>query len=126
MRNKRKAIKKEVRYQVWEKYGKKCAYCGCDLEYKEMQVDHILAVTRKIKESHEFKDHNDIENLNPSCRGCNYYKDTFTIEQFRSVMLTLHERVSKPFIFRLAQKYKMVEIKPFDGKFYFEKTSKTF
>lgn len=37
----RKAIPKKVRELVYKKYGGHCAYCGCKLEYKDMQVDHI-------------------------------------------------------------------------------------
>lgn len=35
-------------------------------------------------------------------------------------MSTLHERIIKPFIVRLGLDYGIIEIKPFDGKFYFE------
>lgn len=35
-------------------------------------------------------------------------------------MMTLHERISKPFIARFGLDYGVIEIKPFDGKFYFE------
>jgi hypothetical protein len=31
-----KRLSKDNRLLVWEKYGKKCAYCGVDLEYKKM------------------------------------------------------------------------------------------
>lgn len=41
---KRKPRPKKTRIKVWEKYGKKCAYYGCDLEYKDMQVDHADSV----------------------------------------------------------------------------------
>lgn len=34
-------MKKDTRIKVWKKYNCKCAYCGEDLEYKKMQVDHI-------------------------------------------------------------------------------------
>lgn len=30
-----------VREEVYSKYNGHCAYCGCRLEYKDMQVDHI-------------------------------------------------------------------------------------
>ena len=29
---------------LYDRYNYKCAYCGCDLEYKDMQVDHIKSV----------------------------------------------------------------------------------
>lgn len=36
-------IDKKTREKVWQKYDCKCAYCGAELEYKQMQVDHIQA-----------------------------------------------------------------------------------
>ncbi len=32
---------KAKRFQVYNKYGGRCAYCGKKIEYKDMQVDHI-------------------------------------------------------------------------------------
>lgn len=118
--NKRKPISKKLRQEVYEKYDGHCAYCGCELEIKDMQVDHIYSVAR-AKWSKEELDINNIENLMPSCRSCNYYKDTSSINGFRKKLKTLMERVKKPFIYRLADKYGMVEEKSWDGKFYFEK-----
>lgn len=40
----RKAISKATRLAVYDKCNHRCAYCGCELEYKDMQVDHIEAV----------------------------------------------------------------------------------
>ena len=106
-------MKKELREKVWKKYDCKCAYCGEDLEYKKMQVDHIEAKYLGGKD--------DIENYNPSCRQCNFYKVTFDIEGFKKQLATITERIKKPFIVRLAMKYGIISFKPFDGKFYYEK-----
>ena len=35
-------MKKSDRIRVWNKYRQRCAYCGKLLEYKDMQVDHII------------------------------------------------------------------------------------
>lgn len=35
------AFNKLVREKVYQKYNGHCAYCGCELQYKDMQVDHI-------------------------------------------------------------------------------------
>lgn len=42
----RKAIPKQIRQKVYEKHNGHCAYCGCELEYKDMQVDHIDSIER--------------------------------------------------------------------------------
>jgi 5-methylcytosine-specific restriction endonuclease McrA len=106
-------MKKELRLKIWRKYDCKCAYCGQELAYKEMQVDHIEA--KYLGGSDE------IDNYNPSCRQCNFYKNTFDIDGFRKRLSTIIERIQKPFIVRLAMKYGIVSFKPFGGKFYFEK-----
>lgn len=105
-------MNKEIRIRIWNKYDCRCAYCGELLDYKKMQVDHIEAKYLGGKD--------DISNYNPSCRQCNFYKGTFSIDGFRKQLLTIHERIKKPFIIRLAIKYGIVQFKPFNGKFYFE------
>lgn len=120
--NKRKPISKKLREQVYQKYNGHCAYCGCELEIKDMQVDHVLSVAR-AKWIKDELDLNNIDNLMPSCRSCNYYKDTCSIETFRKNLSTLMERVRKQYIFRLAEKYGMVQEMNWDGKFYFEKVN---
>lgn len=115
----RKPIPKKLREEVYKKYDGHCAYCGCKLEMKDMQCDHILSVY--VNELRDNKDINTLDNLMPSCRQCNYYKDINGIETFRKSLQTLMTRVKKPFIYRLAEKYGMVSECEWDGKFYFEK-----
>jgi 5-methylcytosine-specific restriction endonuclease McrA len=121
---KRKAINKETRVLVWEKYGRRCAYCGCGLEYKDMQVDHLVPIARSHQEPD--KDPNGLENLMPSCRSCNYYKSTLRLDKFRYAMGGVHDRLqtgSAKFLVKLAIRYGIIEVKPFSGKFYFEEQS---
>lgn len=118
---KRKNIPKKIRKLVFDKYNGHCAYCGCELEMKDMQVDHLQSVARSRWMKTDMSDVNDISNLMPSCRSCNYYKGTSSLECFRKKLKTLMERVSKLFIYRLANKYNMVQETSWDNKFYFEK-----
>jgi 5-methylcytosine-specific restriction endonuclease McrA len=106
-------MKKELRLKVWGKYNERCAYCGCRLELKQMQVDHV--------ECKYLGGANELENYNPSCRRCNFYKSTFTIDGFRTQMKSLHERLFKIFIVKMAVRYGILSYKPFEDKFYFEK-----
>lgn len=112
MAKKRKHIPKSLRLDVYNKYSGHCGYCGCEIEMKGMQVDHIKSVNRGGD--------NTFQNLMPSCRMCNYYKHTYSLEEFRKEMHTIHERIAKPFITRLGMKYGIVHIKKFNGVFYFE------
>ena len=105
------------RAKIWGKYGGKCAYCGCEISLKDMQIDHI-----KPKRSGGTDDE---DNLNPSCRLCNHYKRANTLEEFRSWQLGgLLARLRKIYIFRVAERYGIVQAKEFSNKFYFETIQK--
>ena len=125
---KRKTLSRKVRQQVYEKYDGHCAYCGCELAYKDMQVDHVDPCYRNDPESktgNEVKksadELNQLDNLMPSCRMCNFYKSVSTLEAFRKrLQETLLPNVERPFQFRLAQKYGLVEVHEKPIRFYFE------
>ena len=119
---KHKRIPKRQREAVFNKYGGRCAYCGCELTLRTMQVDHIKAVYASSLENNGVETQDDnLENLNPSCRQCNFYKGTLDIEQFRKkIMTTLYETCQNTFQAKLAKKLGMLNVKQFD-KFYFER-----
>lgn len=123
----RKPISKAIRKQVYEKYGGHCAYCGCKLEYKDMQVDHIepLYVHEKEYASGKADFLDDVCNLIPACRMCNFYKSTYSIEEFRERIETIQDRLKKMFIYRLALKYGIVEENSGKVEFFFEKQGRT-
>ena len=128
---KRKHINKKTRLRVWNKYKHKCAYCGCDLEYKDMQVDHIIPhywyseiygciIDRGTKITAYGID--DFENLNPACRVCNKWKSVWTIEEFRHEIQDQIERLKRNAAgFRIALKYEILELTGNKVEFYFEK-----
>jgi hypothetical protein len=113
----RKHISKKVRDAVKNKFGGHCAYCGEIPE--KICIDHIHPVIR----SHHLKgaDINDINNLMPSCYSCNSYKLSFTLEQFRSSLESQVKMARMYSInFRLAERFKLLEINEKPIKFYFE------
>ncbi len=103
---------KKERVKVYEKYNGHCAYCGKEIEIEKMQVDHIKPI-RNGGENH-------IDNYNPACRRCNHYKRSLDLEKFREYIKTLHERIAKDYIVKVGIDFGVVEIKPFEGVFYFE------
>jgi hypothetical protein len=113
---KNKEMKKELRIKVYEKYDGHCAYCGKEIAYEDMQVDH------QQPKRHGGKD--TIDNLFPACRRCNHYKRDMNLETFRIYITTLHERVSTPYINKVAIDYGILKVIPFLGTFYFEKIDK--
>lgn len=107
-------ISKETRLKVYEKYNGHCAYCGCGIDYKDMQVDHIYPKQAGGSD--------DIDNLNPSCRTCNHYKRGCSLDSFKNWLLAgLIDRLRKIYIFRVAEKYGMVTVNDWNKEFYFER-----
>lgn len=110
---KRKAIPQSVRLLVLQKYGSRCAYCGCLLEYKDMQVDHLHPVKKGGTDTPD--------NLMPACRSCNHYKESFTLEQFRERMFKTLEAFEMSPLARLTSRYGTIHIcNQWNRKFYFE------
>ena len=106
-------MNRQIRQAVYNKYGGRCAYCGNEIDIKDMQVDHVIP--KRIGGT------DDINNLNPACRRCNHYKRASSIERFRTLLLTLHERIKGNYICKVAEDYGVITVKEWDGKFYFEK-----
>jgi hypothetical protein len=81
-----------------------------------MQVDHI--------EPQRIGGADDVDNENPSCRRCNHYKRAHSLETFRGMLKTLHERTQKIYICKVAEDYGIIKVTPWDGKFYFERVTR--
>ena len=119
-----KAIPKKIRLRVYEKYDHRCAYCGCSLEYKDMQVDHLKSVytNTDIHNKMTGNEMYDISNLMPACRQCNFYKSTLTLEEFRTRLKdTMWENLKKEFNYKLALKYGLIKENDKSIRFYFER-----
>lgn len=125
-------IAKSKRKEVHAKYSGRCAYCGEEITYKQMQVDHIIPQNRysathkgliykgKIVEY----DKDDLVNLNPACRVCNLWKSTFLLGEFRIEVEAQVDRLRlRSSNFRLAEKYGLVEEKQTSVEFYFEQVN---
>ncbi len=109
----RKAIPKEIRLKVYDKYNHRCAYCGCKLEYKDMQVDHAKPL--------RVGGADDILNYMPACRSCNHYKATLDVEGFRIYLADIHKRLMRDSIpYQVAERFGIVKHMTNDVKFYFE------
>lgn len=120
----RRAIPKHIRQQVYEKCNGHCAYCGCELKYKDMQVDHIESVYRAEYLGGEAD--NSIENYMPSCRACNFYKGVNDLETFRRRLTeVLYDNLKKNFNYKLLLKYDQIKEDIHPVVFYFEKKEGT-
>lgn len=128
------AISKSTRESVYSKFGGHCAYCGEEIRYKDMQVDHVVPKLNWdvwwANKKNEFPlfirhlgkgDVNHLDNLFPSCRECNKSKDTFSINVFRHQMeAQLTRAILYSRNYRMAKKFKQVIERPVPIVFYFE------
>ena len=126
-------MKKADRQKIFDKYGGKCAYCGCELQ-KGWHVDEIEPIRRNWgtflrkdgTTSKMFTDCLHPENLNignqnPSCASCNINKHSESLEQFRkniaAYMKNLNEISTQ---YKIAKRYGLVKETGIEVKFYFE------
>jgi len=118
------------RRKVYDLFNGHCAYCGCELENesgKFMQVDHIEPLRRNWfkKDGSCLNPENDHgKNLFPACLKCNNYKGSFGREEFRSMLKNTPNVLKNITPYRNALRFGMIEVKEWDGVFYFEKQIK--
>lgn len=108
----RKSLSKDMRREVYEMYGGHCAYCGREIDIKDMQVDHIQSIYLGGEDK--------LSNYRPACRQCNFYKSTMSVEGLREQLGLIPGRLEKLLTFRLALAHGLVRITGKPVKFYFE------
>lgn len=118
---KRKAIPKKVREAVYQKYGGHCAYCGKEIEYKDMQVDHLIPVQRERFGKYTEEQIKCFENYMPSCRRCNHAKRSYSLEGFRKFIEEIPRKLKeRNYIYKVGLDYGLVEDHSQKVEFYFE------
>ena len=126
------ALSKKQRAVLREKWGGKCAYCGCELGDK-WHADHIEPVDREIAWTREgpkqtgklIKPERDcIENMNPACPPCNIDKHSMSLEHWRLLMQRTNEVLMRDYpTFRRAVRYGLVSLSAAPIVFYFERAA---
>lgn len=112
------AISKKTRQAVYEKFQGRCAYCGREIAYKDMQVDHFKP-QRAWNKGESGTD--EINNLMPSCRMCNHYKRAHSLETFRRYIAEIPRKLQENYIFKVGIVYGNVQADEKEIKFYFER-----
>ncbi len=118
------AISKKIRTLVYNKYHGHCAYCGKEIAYKDMQIDHVIPLWRGWEDSWSkyAKGTDDLPNLMPACRACNFRKGVYSIEQFREELVRQRDGIVKrSFQVRQSIDYGLLEVVSKPIKFYFER-----
>ncbi len=73
-----------------------------------MQVDHIIPYRNIKHKKNTAEEIEDISNLNPSCRMCNYYKRARGLESMRRDIKRLNKQLERSFDYRLAKRYGLI------------------
>ena len=95
-----------TREKVFKMFNGRCAYCGCEMDRCEFEVDHIVPYVQGGRTKH---------NLFPACRICNNAKRTKSIEEFRHYLGG--KALLKPGVSLICRYY---DIEPRKIVFYFE------
>ena len=121
-----KTILTKVRESVYDKYQGHCAYCGKKLEYKDMQLDHMIPRQREHFKKYTEEEIECFENYMPSCRRCNHYKRAHSLETFREMIETIPQKlVRDSYIYKVGLDYNLIEEHPHKIEFYFENHEKS-
>lgn len=120
--SKRKVLSKKEREAVYAKYDGHCAYCGKEISYKEMQVDHLIPVQRERFKKYSEDEIECFENYLPACRRCNHYKRAHSLEVFREYIEEIPKKLYRDnYIYKVGLDYGLVEAHEHKIKFYFER-----
>lgn len=134
-------MNKQIKKQVYDKYGGKCAYTGALLD-ADWQIDHIEPKSSFIWRQQDYVkkiygidcEVNDIQNLNPAQKIINHYKRHLSIDEFRARVNNLHnvlnrlpkntkiEKTKKriEYMYKIAELFGVTKDHSFSGRFYFE------
>lgn len=121
-------LKKHERQIVFDKYGGRCAYCGCELQ-KGWHADHLEPCRRLkkwvngrwIDDGFSNPGANHIDNLNPSCPSCNINKHSDDIETFRERIKKFVSSLNNYSVqYTVAKKYGLITETNNPVVFYFE------
>ena len=112
----RRRLTAKERREVYDKMHGHCAYCGCDLRFEDMQVDHIIPL-----EGWSVKGSDTLDNMFPACRSCNHYKSRSPLESFRKMLENMPYALMRDSVtYKNAVRYGLVVPKPHPVVFYFE------
>jgi len=103
----------QKRQKVYEMFGGKCAYCGEEMDFSNLQIDH--------KNPKQKQNRNHLSNLFPSCLKCNIIKKDRNISEFRKYLFNIPPSVDCD-TFRLLCKLDVLKKRNApDFLFYFER-----
>lgn len=119
-----KTISKKTREAVYNKYSGHCAYCGKKIDYKDMQLDHLIPRQRERFKRCSEEEIECFENYMPSCRRCNHYKRAHSLETFRKMIEEIPSKLYRDnYIYKVGLDYGLLEPHDANVEFFFEKVA---
>lgn len=110
---KRRRLTAKERKKVFDTYNGHCAYCGTEITFRGMQIDHKPLRLEGL---------DTLENMLPACRSCNHYKHTLDIEGFREYLTGIPKRLRRDSIpFQVGERFGLVQVNEVQIQFYFER-----
>ena len=97
-----------MRKKIFDSLGGRCAYCGCELDFNDFHIDHLIPLSKGGTNG---------KNRVPSCPLCNLCKHDLDLEDFRKKIEGIFDDISYGKV-GLIKKYYNVELKK--RSFYFE------
>lgn len=113
---KRRRLSSKERKHLYDKCRGHCAYCGIEIAFRGMQADHMQPLHLGGTDT--------LENMLPSCRSCNHYKATFTVDKFREHLQGIPARIRRDDIaYQVGERFGIVGETGKKVRFYFEEGS---
>lgn len=123
---KRRRLTPTQREQLFNLCAGHCAYCGCVITIKNMQADHMIPMeleTIALIDGHEV---DSMDNMLPTCRSCNHYKSSLTLERFRGAIYRWHDVLMRDNVtYKNAVRFGQVRPTQHVPEFYFERIGVT-
>ena len=114
--NHRRKLTKADRLEVYNKTNGHCSYCGCELRFADMQVDHVVPINGWSEQGADT-----LDNMLPACRSCNHYKGRSPLELFRQRLENMPATLLRDNVtYRNAVRFALVTPTPHPVRFYFE------
>ena len=106
-----------TRREVYEKFNGKCAYCGKNIEFDDMTLDHVHPHSKGGTKT--------IENIYPCCHLCNVQKGSKSVEEFRKYLEEdVYACLDDNSFWRILLRYRGVYKRKRPIQFFFEKFNK--
>jgi len=113
--------RERLRDRIFNKFGGRCAYCGCELQ-KGWHVDEVKPVRRNGDGTCLHPENFNEDNQYPSCPSCNINKHSMGLEDFRGAIkryvVSLNKHSTQ---YKMAKKFNLIMEINTGVEFYFER-----